>query len=102
MGWLPRLDVVQMRLSVLEVVAQKPTGTAVLMACTVLPLLLTVHLFLPKRNLLRWLPRLDVDQMRLSVLRDAVPKPTGTAVLMTHTVLPLLLTAHLFLPRRSL
>merc|ERR1712110_407670 len=80
-------------LEVLEVVAQKPTGTAVLMACTVLPLLLTAHLCLP---------RLDVVQMRLSVLEDAVLKPTGTAVLMACTALPLPLTAHLFLPRRSL
>merc|ERR1719480_387980 len=74
-------------------------GTAALMACTVLPPLLTAH-SLPKRpSWQRWLPLSSV--MELSALLAVAPMLDGTAALMACTVLPLLLTAHLLQRRPS-
>merc|ERR1712111_83179 len=70
-----------------------------LMACTVLPQLLTAHL-LPRRPWsLRWLPTSNV--MELNAQEAAAHMLDGTAALMACTALPQLLTAHL-LPRRPL
>merc|ERR1711972_180973 len=66
-------------------------GTAALMVCTVLLLLLTAHLLPRRQPLPRWLPISSV--MELSAQEDAAQ--------MSCTVLPLLLIAHL-LPRRQL
>merc|ERR1712154_396863 len=68
-------------------------GTAALMACTVLPLLLTAHLLQRRPSLPRWLPQSSV--MEQSALEAAAPMLAGTAALMACTVLPLLLTAHM-------
>merc|ERR1711862_532959 len=70
-------------------VAPMLAGTAALMACTVLPPLLTAHLLPRRPSSQRWLPLSSV--MVLPALE--------AAALMACTVLPLLLTAHL-LPRR--
>merc|ERR1711934_1131268 len=67
------------------------------MACTVLPLLLTAHLWQRRPSSQRWLPPSSV--MEPLALEAAAPMLAGTAALMACTVLPLLLTAHL-LPRR--
>merc|ERR1711879_627235 len=83
--WLPPSSV--MELSAQVAAAPMLAGTAALMACTVLPLLLTAHL-LP-----RWLPQSSV--MEQSALEAAAPMLGGTAALMACTVLPLLLTAHM-------
>merc|ERR1712154_41504 len=66
-------------------------GTAALMACTVLPLLLTAHLLPRRPSLPRWLPLSSA--MELNALEAAAPMLAGTAALMACTVLPLLLTA---------
>merc|ERR1712045_298059 len=69
----------------LEAVALMLAGTVALMACTVLPQLLTAHLW-PRRLILsKWLPLSSV--MVLSALLAAAP--------MECTVLPPLLTAHM-------
>merc|ERR1719341_528239 len=81
----------------LEAAAPMLAGTAALMACTVLPLLLTAHLLPRRLSLQRWLPLSSV--MVLSALLDAAPMLVGTAALMACTALKQLLTAHL-LPRR--
>merc|ERR1711915_387796 len=74
-------------------------GIAAQMVCTVLPLLLTVHL-LPKRHLFpRWLTTSNVKELTAQV--DAVHMLIGTAAQMVCTVLPQLLTVHL-LPKRHL
>merc|ERR1712083_93852 len=78
-----------------EAAAPMLDGTAALMACTVLPLLLTAHL-LPRRfSLPRWLPTSSV--MEPSAPEAAAPMLDGTAALMACTALPPLLTAHLLL-----
>merc|ERR1719308_504279 len=88
-----------MELSAQEDAVHMLDGTAAQMACTVLLLLLTVHL-LPRRLLLpRWLPTSNV--MELSAQEDAVHMSDGIVAQMACTVLLLLLTAHL-LPRRFL
>merc|ERR1712241_1541612 len=85
--WLPTSSV--MVLSAQEDAAHMLDGTAALMVCTVLLLLLTVHL-LPKRQpLQRWLPTSSV--MELSAQEDAAHMLDGTAAQMVSTVLPLLL-----------
>merc|ERR1711878_67047 len=89
--WLPPSSV--MELSALEAAAPMLGGTAALMACTVLPLLLTAHLLPRKPSLPRWLPQSSV--MEQSALEAAAPMLAGTAALMACTVLPLLLTAHM-------
>merc|ERR1719361_2778307 len=82
-----------MELSALEAAAPMWAGTAALMACTVLPLLLTAHLLPRRPSLPRWLPQNSV--MEQSALEAAAPMLAGTAALMACTVLPLLLTAHM-------
>merc|ERR1712227_119646 len=82
-----------------EDVAHMLDGTAALMVCTVLPLLLTAHLLTRRLLLPRWLPTNSV--MELNAQEVAAHMLDGTAALMACTVLPLLLIAHL-LPRRLL
>merc|ERR1712121_424215 len=95
--WLPTNSV--MVLSAQEDAVHMLDGIAAQMVCTVLLLLLTVHL-LPKRQpLQRWLPTSNV--MVLNAQEDAAHMLDGTAAQMVCTVLLLLLTAHL-LPRRFL
>merc|ERR1711970_102344 len=73
--------------------ALRPTGSAALTTCTVLPLLPTAPL-LPRRPSSRRWPRTgSVDLMRPHALLDAAQRPTGSAALTTCTVLPPLLTA---------
>merc|ERR1712083_326936 len=81
--WLPPSSV--MELSAQVAAALMLAGTAALMACTVLPLLLTAHLLQRRPSLPRWLPLSSVMEQRA----------LGTAALMACTVLPLLLTAHM-------
>merc|ERR1712095_138062 len=91
MGWLLRSNV--MELNALEAAAHMLDGTAALMACTVLPQLLTAHL-LPRRLLSpRWLPTSSV--MELNAQEAAAHMLDGTAALMACTVLPQLLTVHM-------
>merc|ERR1712029_777847 len=91
--WLPTSNV--MVLSAQEDAAHMLDGTAALMVCTVLLLLLTAHLLprrqpLPRRLLLkRWLPTSSV--MELSAQEDAAHMLDGTAAQMVSTVPPLLL-----------
>merc|ERR1712168_399709 len=80
----------------MEVVALNRTGTAVLMACTVLLMPQTAPLLLPRRLLP---PRRTV--MVLSALEVAALNRTGTAALMACTVLLMHQTAPLLLPRRN-
>merc|ERR1711941_87780 len=89
--WLPQSSVMEQ--SALEAAAPMLAGTAALMACTVLPLLLTAHLLPRRPSLPRWLPQSSV--MEQSALEAAAPMLGGTAALMACTVLPLLLTAHM-------
>merc|ERR1712106_298700 len=93
--WLPRSNV--MELCAQLDAAQNRTGTAAPTICTVLPLLLTVLLLLPRRPLLSWLPRSNV--MELCAQLDVAQNRTGTAAPTTCTVPPLLLTVHLLLPK---
>merc|ERR1711892_1094022 len=79
--------------------AQRLTGTAAPTTCTVPPLLLTVHLLLPRRSLLSWLPRSNA--MELCAQLDVAQNRTGTAALTTCTVLPLLLTVLLLPPKQN-
>merc|ERR1719276_797048 len=81
----------------LEAAAPMLAGTAALMACTVLPPLLTVHLLPRRPSFQRCLPLSSV--MEPLAPEAAAPMLAGTAALMACTVLPPLLTAHL-LPRR--
>merc|ERR1711982_133383 len=83
--WLPTSNV--MELNAQEDVAHMLDGTAALMACTVLPQLLTAHLS-P-----RWLPTSSV--MELNAPEAAAHMLDGTAALMACTVLPQLLTVHM-------
>merc|ERR1711885_105772 len=89
--WLPLSSV--MELPALEATAPMLAGTAALMACTVLPLLLTAHLCQRRLILSKWLPLSSV--MVLSALLVAAPTLAGIAAPMACTVLPLLLTAHM-------
>merc|ERR1712136_560419 len=86
-------------LSAQEDAAHMLDGTAALMVCTVLLLLLTAHLLPRRQPLPRWLPQSSV--VELSAQEDAAHMLDGTAAQMACTVLPLLLIAHL-LPRRQL
>merc|ERR1711902_268633 len=70
-----------------EAAAPMLDGTAALMACTVLLLLLTAHLLPRRPRLPRWLPT-------SSVMEPSAPE---TAAQMACTALPPLLTAHLLL-----
>merc|ERR1712192_93950 len=73
--------------------ALRPTGSAALTTCTVLPPLPTAP-SLPRR------PRASsADLERPHAQLDAAQRPTGSAALTTCTVLPLLPTAP-SLPRR--
>merc|ERR1712179_112114 len=87
--WLPLSSV--MELSAQEAAAPMLAGTAALMACTVLPLLLTAHLLPRRPSLPRWLPQSSV--MEQSALEAAAPMLAGTAALMACTVLPLMMAA---------
>merc|ERR1712114_112792 len=89
--WLPINSV--MELNAQEDVAHMLDGTAALMACTVLPQLLTAHL-LPRRLLLpRWL--LTNSVMELNAQEAAAHMLDGTVALMACTVLPQQLTVHM-------
>merc|ERR1711982_243156 len=77
----------------LEAAALMLAGIAALMACTVLPLLLTAHLLPRRPSSQRWLPPSSV--MEPLALEAAAPMLVGTAAPMACTVLPPLLTAHL-------
>merc|ERR1711970_1634356 len=79
--------------------ALRPTGSAALTTCTVLPLLLTVPLSPRRPSSLRWPRTGSVDLMRPHAPLAAALRPTGSAALTTCTVLPPLLTAPLS-PRR--
>merc|ERR1711904_485426 len=81
--------------SALEAAAPMLDGTAALMACTALPLLLTAHLLPRRPRLPRW--PLTSSVMEPSALEAAAHTLDGTAALMACTALPLLLTAHLLL-----
>merc|ERR1712055_828923 len=82
-----------MRPHALPDAAQRPTGSAALTTCTVLPLLPTAP-SLPRRpSSWRWPRTGSVDLMRPHALPDAAPRPTGSAALTTCTVLPPPLTA---------
>merc|ERR1719422_2298800 len=70
------------------------------MVCTVLLLLLTVHLLPRRQPLPRWLPTSNV--MVLNAQEDAAHMLDGIAAQMVCTVLPLLLTVHLLLRRQPL
>merc|ERR1712203_307521 len=87
--WLPLSSV--MERSALEAAAPMLAGTAALMVCTVLPLLLTAHLLPRRPSLPRWLPLSSA--MELNALEAAAPMLAGTAAQMACTALPLLLTA---------
>merc|ERR1711909_213704 len=95
---LPRAELVLLpRRSVMEPcalldAAQSRTGSAAQTICTVLLLLLTVHLLPLRRSLSRWLPRSSV--MEPCALLDAALKSTGSAVLIICTVLLLKLIAQ--------
>merc|ERR1719468_1219837 len=88
--WLPRSSVME-PCAQLDV-AQRLTGTAAPTTCTVLPLLLTVLLLLPRPSLSRWLPRNSVMEPYAQL--DVAQRLTGTAALTICTVLPLLLTVR--------
>merc|ERR1711953_1576884 len=88
--WLPPSSV--MELLALEAAALMLAGTAALMACTVLPPPLTVHLLPRRPSSQRWLPQSSV--MELLALEAAAPM-AGTAALMACTALPPPLTVHL-------
>ena len=82
-------------LMALEAAAPWFNGNAAQMACTVLPLLMTVQLTQRRPSLHSWLPLSSVMVMVLRALEAAAPFWMGTAALMVSTVLPLLMTAHL-------
>merc|ERR1712131_341040 len=96
--WLPTSSV--MELNVQEDAVHMLDGIAAQMVCTVLLLLLTVHLLPRRQPLPRWLPTGNV--MVLNAQEDAAHMLDGTAAQMVCTVLLLLLTAHLLLRRQTL
>merc|ERR1711902_67129 len=85
----------QMRLNALLDVAQKPTGSAVPTTDIVQPPLMTAQ---PRKsppspkNCL--LSRPPVAQMKLNAQLDVAQKPIGSAVPITDTVPPLLMTVQ--------
>merc|ERR1711911_410419 len=89
--WLPPSSV--MVPLALEAAAPMLAGTAALMACTVLPPPLTVHLLPRRPSSQRWLPQSSV--MELLALEAAAQMLAGTAALMACTALPPPLTVHL-------
>merc|ERR1712181_125222 len=73
--------------------AQRPTGSAALTTCTVLPPLPTAP-SLPRRpSSCRWPRASSADLVRPHAPLAAALRPTGSAALTTCTVLPLLPTA---------
>merc|ERR1712113_1227713 len=98
MGRWVLISNVKMEQNAQEDAAHTRIGTAVQMACVVLPLLLTAHLLQRNKHLPRWVPTSNV-KMEQNAQEDAVPIKIGTAVQMACIVLPLLLTAHLLLRR---
>merc|ERR1712037_781402 len=94
MGRWPRTGSVDlMRPHALLDAALRPTGSAALTTCTVLPQPLTAPLSPRRPSSWRWPRTGSVDLMRPHALLDAALRPTGSAALTTCTVLPLLLTA---------
>ena len=87
------VNVVLMRPHALLAAALRPTGSAALTTCTVLPLLLTAPLSPRRPSSWRWPRTGSVDLMRPPAQLAAALRPTGSAALTTCTVLPLLLTA---------
>merc|ERR1739844_65520 len=95
----------QMKLNAQLDVAQKPTGSAVLITDTVPPLLMIAHpsncpiysqkrLPSPVAHLTMDAQRPPVAQMKLNAQLDVAQKLTGSAAQTTDTVPPLLMTAH--------
>merc|ERR1711971_871500 len=100
MGRWPRTSSADLvRLHAPLAAALRPTGSAALTTCTVLPPLLTAP-SLPRRPSSRRWPRTgSVDLVRPHAPLAAAQRPTGSAALTTCTVLPPLPTAP-SLPRR--